>query len=142
MLDKATSNVIICCKRFYVQVLRRELDGSATYVDVSDTVTSMTDRLEKDGIVLDGEDKKHPFMYWCSQQHKSPTDPRYIAASAHCYTKPLSRILTTVLNTVYKQRQRYCSVIRENRGVNTMDHRQSYTSHSRLCQMVWLGGDF
>jgi hypothetical protein len=40
------------------------------------------------------------YMYWIPKLHKCPFKQRYIAESAKCSTKPLSKLLTCILSAV------------------------------------------
>ena len=37
-----------------------------------------------------------PSLYWIPKLHKCPFKQRYIAGSAKCFTKPLSKLLTFI----------------------------------------------
>ena len=47
-------------------------------------------------------------LYWIHKLHKCPCKQRYIARSAKCSTKPLSKLLTFILSAVKTGLQRYC----------------------------------
>ena len=56
-----------------------------------------------------------PSFYWLPKLHKRPYGNRFIAASYRCTTKPLSKLLTSCLNTIITQ---YCNGIYCKTGVN------------------------
>ena len=88
-IDKAANNVSIICKRFYVEVILKEigiLDGGNN--------TYLTSDLSKEHILhVNVEYAKHlkmdvtnkeldlPAMYWIPKKHKQPTGKRFIIAS-------------------------------------------------------------
>ena len=49
------------------------------------------------------EDIKLPIMYWLPKLHKKPTKARFIIASKHCSTKPLSKAVSSVFKLIYAQ---------------------------------------
>ena len=52
--------------------------------------------------------------------HKCPYKQRYIAGSAKCFTKHLSKLLTCILSAVKTGLQRYCTTNYSRSGVNQM----------------------
>ena len=66
------------------------------------------------------KDDELPSLYWIPKLHKDPYKERYIAGSSHCSTKPLSKILTTILTTVKEGLQTYCEEVYSTSGVNQM----------------------
>ena len=59
-------------------------------------------------------------MYWIPILHKDPYKHRFIAGSAKCSTKPLSKLLTTILTTVKDGLKKCCGVIYSHSGINQM----------------------
>ena len=106
--DKAPNNVVFICKAFYYSCLRTELDdsdnrnASSTYQRTNlnneilinhRSVLSLFGVNTKDDIDL-------PSLYWTPKLHKNPYKQRFIAGSSSCFTKPLSKLLTSILTTV------------------------------------------
>ena len=60
-----------------------------------------------------------PSLYWIPKLHKDPYK-RFIAGSAKCSTKPLSKLLTSILTTVKDGLKKYCDVIYSRSGINQM----------------------
>ena len=52
--------------------------------------------------------------------HKNPYKQRFIAGSSSCSTKPLSKLLTTILTTIKDGLQRYSDAVYSRNGVNSM----------------------
>ena len=130
--DKASNNVIIICKKFYYDVLARELgvdavggsSGNDTYKTCSikeeKIVHDHISFLGKFNITLDTKDKFLPSLYWLPKLHKDPYKFRYIAASSHCTTKHLSILLTNGLEKIQRYFMSRCKIIFGNSGINGM----------------------
>ena len=116
-IDKATDNIAIVCKRFYAQVLVKELglDGSSnckTYEKVSDTCENIIGKdvsmlPKKFNIFVPEESKKLPHIYWLPKLHKNPIKFRFIIAAPECSIKPLSRTITKMFKLFYRQIEQY-----------------------------------
>ena len=126
--DKASNNVVFICKTYYYSCLQKEL------IDNNDVNTSTYQRtnftkeeslinhrsvLSSFGINTLG-DADLPSLYWNQKLHKDPYKHRFIAGSAKCSTKPLSKLLTTILTTVKYCLKKYCDVIYSHNGINQM----------------------
>jgi len=61
-----------------------------------------------------------PSLYWIPKLHKYPFKQRYIAGSAKCSTKPLSKLLTCILLAVKTELQSYCDTSYSRSGKNQM----------------------
>ena len=114
--DKASNNIAVVCKKFYVEQSMKELDiflnsskkkdADKTYVPVvNESLSSLLSRHSRFMKANSIEDAKDlPFLYWIPKMHKKPfSKQRYIAASARCTTKPLSAILTKCLRVIERQ---------------------------------------
>ena len=110
-IDKAANNVCIICKRFYVEVILKEIgilgEGNATY---------QSDNFSKEHIIHDNveyakrlkmpiTDKELdlPSMYWIPKKHKQPTGKRFIIASKQCSTKQISAAVSNAFKLIYNQ---------------------------------------
>ena len=114
--DKASNNIAVVCKKFYVEQSMKELDiflntsekkdADKTYVPVLkeslNSLLSRHRRFIKANSLEDSDDL--PFLYWIPKMHKKPySKQRYIAASSRCSTKHLSAVLTKCLKLIEKQ---------------------------------------
>ena len=114
-IDKASNNVAIICKRFYIQKLLNEVgvagDTSPTYKmsdrDPEDVIAYNTLMCEKFGLSLDDRMNSLPFMYWLPKMHYSPPRCRFIVASSSCSTKPLSKTASTIYKHIFTQVQNF-----------------------------------
>ena len=107
--DKAPNNIIIICKRYYIETLIKELGldncstptGNSTYTSCqmsSEDIVNIHDTFMKSlGTELCDDDKKVPYLYWTPKLHKSPVKHRFIAGSSKCTTKQLYSLLTKYL---------------------------------------------
>ena len=130
--DKAPNNVIIICKRYYIETLIKKLGldncstptGNSTYTSCqmsSEDIVNTHDTFMKSlGIELSDDDKKLPYLYWTPKLHKSPVKYRFIAGSSKCTTKELSSLLTKILTVIKAGLEKYCSIKTSHTGVNNM----------------------
>lgn len=61
-----------------------------------------------------------PLLYWIPKLHKYPYKERYVAGSSACFTKSLSKQLTTILSAIKDGLQTYCETIYSHSGINQM----------------------
>jgi len=64
------------------------------------------------------EDRDLPLLYWIPKLHKYPYKQRYSAGAAKCSTKPLSKILASILTAVKTGLQKYHDNRVSRSGVN------------------------
>ena len=100
--DKAPNNIVFVCKLHYIDCLIKELGidnslGNPTKEEILDNHRSV---LCSFGISTKDDELDLPSLYWIPKLHKCPFKQRYIAGSAKCSTKPLSKLLTCILSTV------------------------------------------
>ena len=72
------------------------------------------------GISTKDEELDLSSLYWIPKLHKCSFKQRYIAESAKCSTKPLSKLLTCILSAVKTGLQSYCNSSYSRGGVNQM----------------------
>ena len=130
--DKAPNNILIICKRYYIETLIKELGldncstptGNSTYTSCqmsSEDIVNTHDTFMKSlGIELSDDDKRLPYLYWSPKLHKSPVKHRFIAGSSKCTTKQLSSLLTKILTVINTGPEKYCSIKTSYIGVNNM----------------------
>ena len=92
-VDKASNNIAIICKRFYVEVILKEVGvlgniGNLTYCNsekgVDEIVSENVEYTERLGHTISDDDKVLPIMYWIPKMHKTPMGHRFIVASKIC----------------------------------------------------------
>ena len=118
--DKATNNIIVVCKKYYLEVVLKELRTTSTYKHVDrecmDVVTEHLKFMTNYKLYVDHDLRYLPSFYWLPKLHKQPYGTRFIAASNKCSTKPLSKLLTTCM--VSRHFRQYCNGIYCKTGVN------------------------
>ena len=101
--DKAQNNVTIVCKKFYLEMIKKELT-SVTFDKIDDTEENIIERHEKfmlkHGIRCDGDNRKLPYLYITPKQHKNPIGLRYITSGSGCSLQQLSVYLSICLKSM------------------------------------------
>lgn len=117
-IDKASSNIALVCKRFYAEVLMKELGllGQSA-CDTYEKVENRTEKqlIEEDCKTLNTKfnlpvpeaSKKLPHIYWIPKLHKNPIKFRFIIAAPDCSIKPLSKAITKIFKLFYRQIETY-----------------------------------
>ena len=117
--DKAANNVIIIWKKYYVEVLKSELNSTSAYVPTDLTKDKLLQRhidsLTKSNIKIDKIDL--PTFYWLPKLHKSPYKSRFISNSSHCSTTILSKHITSALTAVKDHAIKYSEAAFSNSNV-------------------------
>jgi hypothetical protein len=120
--DKAAQNVIVVCKKYYLQVVIKEIETTAAYENVTVESQSIVDEhikyFNNHHINVTSQCKCLPQFYWLPKLHKQPYGTRFIAASHKCTTKPLSKLLTSCLKLITHHYKQYCNGIFCRTGVN------------------------
>ena len=117
-IDKAANNIAFICKKYYVQVLLKELGLlnaiSSIYQQVIDTLHNI---LQQQNDTLDSvfplknNDKEfncYPYISWLPKMYKIPSSARFIIAGQKCTNKQLSKHVTSALKLCYSQIDAYC----------------------------------
>ena len=128
--DKAANNVIVVCKKYYIDTLVKELginninSNNPTYIPIDDSfetiIKSHNQFITSVGLEMSEEDQNLPYLYWTPRLHESPYKHRFIAGSSKCTTKDLSCLLTKLLSTIKDGLVRYCNTKTSRNGVNNM----------------------
>ena len=116
-IDKAANNVAIVCKRYYVEVILKEVgilsSPSDTYADTQKSREEIIDDNLQYSKHLklkpDDKDLDLPVMYWTPKMHKNPSGARFIIASKHCSTKALSKAVSSAFKLIFNQVERFHS---------------------------------
>ena len=127
--DKAPNNIVFICKAHYIECLMKELGinnslGNPTYTPTALTkeeiIRNHRSVLSSFGIFTKDEELDLPHLFWIPKLHKCPYKQRYIAGSAKCSTKPLSKLLTSILTAIKDGLHSYCDTCYSRNGVNQM----------------------
>ena len=127
--DKADNNVAFVCKRYYVEVLAKELGllgtDNSTYEYLQNISSNEILNNHKDnlcnlfGITIPLDMHTLPDIYWLPKLHKNPTKARFIIASQKCSIKKLSKDITSIFKLAYTQIERYNQKASTFSGINT-----------------------
>ena len=98
-INKATNNIAIICKKYYVTVILKEIGildaGNETYEKIDKNQEEIIrDNLEYNTrlkLSNGSKDKSLPIMYWIPKFHKNPVGSRFIIVSKNCSTNCLFR---------------------------------------------------
>ena len=114
-IDKASNNVSVICKRYYVEVVLKEIgilgDGSDTYEKANrckeEIINDNRVYSERLGYDLSETELDLPTMYWIPKMHKNPIKHRFIVASKTCSTKQLSTAVSNTFKLIYRQTENF-----------------------------------
>ena len=116
-IDKAANNTAFICKRYYVEVILKELglnsSQSNTYQHINDTlhkVLQQQNNTLESMFNLKNTDEEFnclPCIYWLPKMHKNPSGARFIIAGKKCVSKQLSKHVTSAFQLSYNQIETY-----------------------------------
>ena len=129
--DETANNVIVVCKKYYMETLIKQLGINTTNISPNSTYIPSTDSfdeilishckfIESVGLEMSEEYKNLPYLYWTPKLHNVPFKHCFIADSSKCTTKDLSCLLTKVLTTVKDGLIRYNNTKTSHNGVYSM----------------------
>ena len=105
-VDKASCNIAIICKKFYMDILTTEIKSSSTFqltnMFEADIIKQVNDFHTKYNTSNDKECNRIPFLYWTAKFHKNPYGSRYITAGNKCATSKLSDMVSQCLAFLFK----------------------------------------
>ena len=103
-VDKASKNIALVCKKFYMDVLANEIEHSATFQQVSIDENDLLDNIsEGQREFLKGNAKrKIPLLYWTAKMHKTPVASRFITAGNDTILSELSSNVSKCLSKLMK----------------------------------------
>ena len=120
--DKASGNVIVVCKKHYLEVVLEEVNATITHEHFAENYSKLVNEhlkfMTASRIVVQPDCRCLPQFYWLPKIHKKPYGARFIAASKTCTTKPLSKLLTSGLKLITNHFRQYCNGIFCRTGVN------------------------
>ena len=116
-IDKASNNIAIICKRFYINKLLSEVGLSGnpnnTYQisdkNPNDIIATNIHFCKSLNLPVTENIQCLPFMYWMPKMHYQPSRARFIVASAVCSTKPISNLVSIIFKKVFQQVQSFHS---------------------------------
>ena len=116
-IDKAGNNIAIICKRYYVEVILKEIghlgNGNSTYEKTQKSREEIVEEnvmySERLGLEVEDGEKDLPSMYWIPKMHKDPPGARFIIASKQCSTKKISKSVSSAFKLMYSQIENFHS---------------------------------
>ena len=114
-IDKAANNIALICKKYYVEVILKEIavigTGNNTYSRSEkhhdEIISDNLEYSKRLGFKLTDKEKTLPIMYWIPKLHKNPVGARFIIASKLCSTKQLSKSVSKVFKLVFSQIEKF-----------------------------------
>ena len=100
-VDKAKNNVAIICKKYYLEVMSKEIRDSPTFEHVNiseDQLLNNLDTLYPNSKII----KKFPFLYATAKMHKTPINFRYITSGRESLFSILSIAVSKCLKLLVK----------------------------------------
>lgn len=125
-VDKASKNIAIICKSFYIKTIYNELYGSNDDPVYQQSQLSEEEAVKEhhqymDSIKMSFDAEKFnslPLIYMTPKFHKTPVKFRFIIASNNCSNKPLSNSISKALQKVRLDRKYHCQTTQRYDGVN------------------------
>jgi len=125
--DKASNNIVFVCKTLYIDCLVKELGINNNTGNLTSTSLSKEEILSNHKSVISSsvlsikdDYVDLPSLYRIPKIHKCPYKEMYIAGSVKCFTRSLSKLLTTLLSTVKDGLQTYCDTACSRNGIIQM----------------------
>ena len=108
--DKASNNVTIVCKKFYVSLINKEI-MSTNFQRVNkspeEVINVHKKFLASVGIEMEQDNKELPYIYCTPKQHKSPIGFRYITAGFNSSLQQLSVLVGICLKSMLHSAKNY-----------------------------------
>ena len=81
-IDKANKNIVLMCKKFYLEMLINEIENSVTFQQVSINDGDLFDNISDGQITFHKGNvkRKIPLLYWTTKMHKTPVVSPFITA--------------------------------------------------------------
>ena len=89
-VDKAGNNMAIICKKYYMEIVSKEIEDSETFSVVNNTQQGIIQSLKASGFVNSDDTEKLPMLYATIKMHKVPVGFRYITAGIDTVLQNLS----------------------------------------------------
>ena len=116
-IDKAANNTAFICKKYYVDVILKELgliDTVSNTYNLTDkpvsNIVSEQNRILLNDFKIKNEDQEFnclPTIYWLPKMHKHPSSARFIIAGKNCVNKLLSQYVTSAFKLCFNQVNTY-----------------------------------
>ena len=125
-VDKASKNIAIICKEYYMNTLMHEcLNNTLSYckienISIDDICTGIKDFMNDMKINVGNGDNTNrlPHIVLFPKFHKPKLSQRFVVSYANCTIKPLASQITLGLKAVYKKVISYSNMIFKVTGIN------------------------
>ena len=101
-VDKASKNIAIVCKKYYIQVLNEEIENSSTFEHISDDDPNTFVSNLKSSSNIKFDNCKLPSMYATAKMHKIPKKFRFITSGRNTLLSNLSENVGMCLKLLVK----------------------------------------
>lgn len=120
-VDKATKNISIICKHFYISTVLNEcMNNTKSYHNITDLSIQDICMKQKEFLKLstdsDIEDKL-PHIVLFPKFHKPKFSQRFVVSYSNCLIKPLAKRITLGLKAIYQQVCSYSNMIFKVTGI-------------------------
>lgn len=113
-VDKAPKNIGIICKKYYLEILKNEINSNNFLTSVENIGTILADYSSllqsKFNHPLDNVRNKLPFMYWIPKFHKVPIDTRFITSGRNTVINVLSKYIGICLKHLIQIERNQCNL--------------------------------
>lgn len=124
-VDKATKNVAIICKRFYMDCLLNECKSNSGILNIcKDNVSTINSDIlsfmNKHNFISDDREYKEGLSHMFSSPkfHKPSLKMRFVVSYFNCSIKPVAHKVTLGLKCIYSEICRYSKMIFKVTGIN------------------------
>ena len=101
-IDKASNNIGIVCKQYYLNVMENEIVASNTFQRLNKTEQDVLGEIHSSGHTTSKDKLRLPMLYASVKMHKDPVGFRYITAGKDTILQNLSRNVSKCLKLLLK----------------------------------------
>ena len=150
-VDKASKNMVLVCKKFYMDILTNEIEYSATFqqsaISEADLLNVISDGQKLFHKVINVK-RKIPLLYWTAKMHKTPVSSRFITAGNDTILSELSsnvsKCLSKLMKTAYNNDKYHIKEI--DNTIYIIDNRSkvikfldksNFSNEKKKCMSTW-----
>ena len=113
-VNKASNNIGIICKRFYLHILNKEITESGNF-EPFNTTSTYINREYNELLKKLGDEQRYaihlPFIYWIPKFHKNPIGFRYITSGKYTYVNGMSKKRSACLKSLLEVAKKHSNYI-------------------------------
>ena len=113
-VDKASNNIGIVCKFFYIQKLIVKINNSGNFqvsLISKDAIMNNYSSMLKSKYNITNTLPSLPYLFWIPKFHKTPVDFRYITSGRHTVTNVLSKQISICLKHLLNIERTNCKFL-------------------------------